>query len=421
METEMTIAANYSLFNEASWTGNSTIGTVSDVLNCMTSAINSWAAVLAGSANVNIEVHLMTTAQLAANAVSSDPRTIAAARPGARQYVGTTPYAGYMLEEPTIAYELRTGTNPNGSGADAIVYINTDKLGSSTWIDKNALTDGSSAAVPANMNDLKTVLMHELYHAFGFSGYLSDTRSVNYGSYESPFDLYVDPNSGAPEFVGQNAEVLYGSAVPLDNVYYSYHVLQGIPDLMDAVATAGVRVAPSALDLAIAADLGLGTGRNDILNADSYHPRVVAGAGNDTIGFSSWLGVVGRVNVDGGGGVDTLDLSNTFSISATKSQVSNGSWLISDNSTGITWNVTGVEKVHFLDKTVALRDAARSDISGDGTSDVIWFNSATRSISYYELNPAGGYTWHNIGGVAAGYTPLMGDFNGDGRSDILWS
>src|ERR1043166_7055463 len=64
--------------------------------------------------------------------------------------------------------------------------------------------------------------------------------------------------------------------------------------------------------------------------------------------------------------------------------------------------------------------AERFDLNADKYDDIPWWNSSTGAVSYYEMNPNGGYTWQNIGGVAAGYTPLIGDFNGDSKADILW-
>ena len=65
--------------------------------------------------------------------------------------------------------------------------------------------------------------------------------------------------------------------------------------------------------------------------------------------------------------------------------------------------------------------ASTSDFNHDGTSDVLWYNAATRDLDLWKI--AGG-KWAgsvDIGAHPAGYQPsITGDFNGDGTSDVLW-
>ena len=61
------------------------------------------------------------------------------------------------------------------------------------------------------------------------------------------------------------------------------------------------------------------------------------------------------------------------------------------------------------------------DLTGDGTSDVVWYNSATGKVDLWKI--AGGQ-W--AGSVDVGPHPLgwkpagFGDLNGDGTNDLLW-
>lgn len=63
---------------------------------------------------------------------------------------------------------------------------------------------------------------------------------------------------------------------------------------------------------------------------------------------------------------------------------------------------------------------ARSDFNGDGTSDILWYNTVTRAVGQYEMHNSVA-TWKPIGSGAANWQVVTaGDFNGDGADDILW-
>jgi Ca2+-binding RTX toxin-like protein len=151
---------------------------------------------------------------------------------------------------------------------------------------------------------------------------------------------------------------------------------------------------------------------NDSVTGGSANETILGQAGNDTLG-----GGTGADALNGGGGRD-VGVFGFASTAATFSRGAGWSWNVAN--AGETDNLFGVEVARFADRNVALREAARSDVSGDGTSDLVFYSASAGLISYYEMNPAGGYTWKNIGGVGAGYTPFTGDFNGDGEADVLW-
>ncbi len=63
---------------------------------------------------------------------------------------------------------------------------------------------------------------------------------------------------------------------------------------------------------------------------------------------------------------------------------------------------------------------ARFDFNGDGTSDILWYNSSTSAVGMFRMQN-GVPTWVGIGQGGAGWSIVgVGDFNGDGTSDILW-
>ena len=65
--------------------------------------------------------------------------------------------------------------------------------------------------------------------------------------------------------------------------------------------------------------------------------------------------------------------------------------------------------------------AGTGDFNGDGLSDVLWKNDTARYLIIWQSDGSGGYTQVEIGGFLSSLTfSGIGDFNGDGRSDILW-
>jgi hypothetical protein len=140
---------------------------------------------------------------------------------------------------------------------------------------------------------------------------------------------------------------------------------------------------------------------------------LLMGAGGNDVVF----GGDGWDSLNGGGGRDVA-LFEFAKSDAVFSRDAAWSWNVA-GGTGSD-NLFAIEVALFLDGPVALREAPRSDVSGDGTSDLVWLNAAAGLVSYYEMNPAGGYVWRDIGAVSPDYEAFTGDFNGDGEADVMF-
>src|SRR6266436_1772858 len=153
--------------------------------------------------------------------------------------------------------------NPSGP-YDAAIHIGTSYLTNELWFDPNPANIDS---VPIDRTDAESIFTHEFGHIFGFNGNRDESTGALLSNVESTFDALVSVLNNFPYFIGSNAENVYGGPVPL-TVGNMYHVgnpsgsgveLVTYPaDLMNGVVFyRGTRYSISALDAAIAADVGL--------------------------------------------------------------------------------------------------------------------------------------------------------------------
>jgi hypothetical protein len=153
--------------------------------------------------------------------------------------------------------------NPSGP-YDAAIHIGTSYLKNELWFDPNPANIDS---IPIDKTDAESVFLHEFGHIFAFNGNRDQSTGALSTNTESQFDSLLSIINNDPYFMGPNAESVYGGPVPL-TVGNIYHVgnasgpgaeLVTYPaDLMNGVVFyTGTRYTISALDAAIAADLGL--------------------------------------------------------------------------------------------------------------------------------------------------------------------
>ena len=170
---------------------------------------------------------------------------------------------GIKIYEQGAAWELRTGTDPNGATADIVIDLDPDYIDTQMWFDPSPLT--RSVPVPNNRIDDMSVFLHELGHAIAMNGWRDWTTAQLPADYESTFDQFVTTVGSVNYFNGPVSTALYGGPVPLKATNL-YHVgnsapLPGtdlIPDLMNGVVfNWGQRYYISQLDRAIFLDSGV--------------------------------------------------------------------------------------------------------------------------------------------------------------------
>ncbi len=74
----------------------------------------------------------------------------------------------------------------------------------------------------------------------------------------------------------------------------------------------------------------------------------------------------------------------------------------------------------FRNSVVPFGGKVRNDLNGNGTSDLIWFNTTSSTMAYWWINNT---TIAGTGQFAVGSTFRIagtGDLDGDGRADIIW-
>jgi hypothetical protein len=214
-----------------------------------------WAQKIQPSANTNIEVGVIFG--------TTYPRMNGGST--ATGYVRTT--NNINIYEQGMAYELRTGVDPNGSATDFNLYPNPTYFTQELWLDPNPVA--RTAPVPLNRTDAVSVILHEMGHGLAFNGWRDYTTAALPSNYQSTFDEYVTSSGGVNYFNGPEAMALYGGPVPLtsQNLFHfgndpnAVPALPGgnlVPDLMNGVVFyRGTRYNISDLDVAVLKDVGV--------------------------------------------------------------------------------------------------------------------------------------------------------------------
>lgn len=212
-----------------------------------------WNKYLTGSGNIEVEV-VFDQAVATANGASVTNGFVR--NDGTRD-----------VYEQGAAYEIRTGTDPNGSAPDVRIRVGTAYLTNQLWFDPEP--SKRTAAIPANHIDAISVFTHELGHAFAFTGWANATTGALPPNYESTFDANMMSDGSNLFFAGANTNARYGKPVPL--TYNNYgHIANNaprpgsdlLPDLMNGVVYYyQTRYYVSPIDIDIMRDCGIAMNR----------------------------------------------------------------------------------------------------------------------------------------------------------------
>jgi hypothetical protein len=209
-------------------------------------ALAAWGRHLDGQASfeilVNITPNLPTSAGTSATSA----------------FVGY--HGGANVFEQGMAYELRTGLDPNGAAPDIVLEINPAYLQYGMWFDPDPST--RTAPVGPDRVDATSVFIHEIGHALAFNGWGDDTLGAS-GSI-STWDRHSNVVDGVLAFTGPHAVATYGAGVPI-TFGYDFHIGNSFgagtdlqSDVMNGVALLpGQRYDVSELNLAMLRDMGL--------------------------------------------------------------------------------------------------------------------------------------------------------------------
>lgn len=170
-----------------------------DISACIRQAIAEWASLLAIDGARSIEVGIGVAAIPTADGTSATTAPVG--------NVG-----GRDLYEQGLAYELRTGIDPNGADPDVRVRFGLAYLRNELWFDPDPAH--RTAPIAAGRTDATSVCLHEIGHAIAYNGWADLVTGVPPATYWSTFDRWMIP--GAPTlFSGPTAAAAWGSAPDL--------------------------------------------------------------------------------------------------------------------------------------------------------------------------------------------------------------
>ena len=402
-------------------------------------AFRLWGAVLAGNANLTVQIELL-------NATSSGR---AQGGWGSGTNIGRLDGVNVIVGAP--AYELQTGRDVT-STYDVLLQFSMDYLLNELFLDPTPATRDD---IPSDRTDGLSVLLHEIGHALGFIGYYNTANNTQ-GSFATPYDLRRLDIAGEDYFRGPNVAALLGGDLELtDGNYAHYGNSNAYPGNTDDPRTGlmngvvfyrGWAYSIGDLDLAVLADTGLGTIRDDILD-NPLHDYLRGGPGNDQVlgsdivnhlfgdegddtlagrggndvlfggagadaidggdGADLLTGGLGNDTIEGGSNIDTAIMSGIRGNSSI-SQIATGVFRINGpNGTDI---LTGVEYVQFDNRTIRLLPGTGVSVNF-ATADPSQYQAAMNAIRDFDGNALGGDgSWLRIGSA---------DVDGDGDVDQI--
>lgn len=293
----------------------------------------------------------------------------------------TTVVGGRAVYEPAALTETRTGTDFDPARPEIVITVDPrgDYITRELWWDP-AIATGLGGSVPPDRTDAFSVVLHELVHGLGITGYRDTGTGAISTPYWTTWDSWLRVADGRAFFTGPNVRGLLGSEleVTLGGSQGAFHLGAGDGpaqsrqpfldlNLMNGwVLYRGERYTLDRLDLAILQDLGWtvesGVTLLDVIQPldDGQGPRYRVGYdGDETLAG----GPVGD-RLEGRGGNDALSGGTGLDLAAfrgpradyTVSAPSAGVHRVSDRVAGRDGIdlLDGIERLAFSDLRVAL-------------------------------------------------------------------
>ena len=266
-------------------------------------------------------------------------------------------------------YEARSGIERDGY--DCKIQVDS-VLAPSMFYDP---TPATADDVPPFQVDAFSVIVHEMLHGVCFNAFTDGVTLTNTVGAWFPMDDRLLVIGGKPYFDGPNVESLLGGPVALEpnNISHvseaAYHA-----DIMSPIADFG-RGQISDLDLAMMADMGIGTVRDDLIQ-DRPEGEIV----------------------DGGDGFDQFLIADAGAAFVCLQQ-GDGSFALLHTSDGTVDDLFDFERVEFADSRIAL-DLDGTDGAGaayriyqaafDRAPDIggltYWVEQADKGMSTIEMS-----------------------------------
>lgn len=167
--------------------------------------------------------------------------------------------AGRTTYEQGVAYELRTGTDPNGATPDATITFGLAYLRNELWFDPSPTT--RTEPVPTNRTDAMSVALHEIGHVLAYNGWANLTTGVPPAGYWSTFDRWMQP--GAPTVIvgprslqawGYAPDVTTGNNKHWGNAASMMAILQTVRELAPVQWRDGAPVPQATCELPMSVD-----------------------------------------------------------------------------------------------------------------------------------------------------------------------
>lgn len=209
---------------------------------------------------------------------------------------------GRTIYEPGALTETRTGVDFDPSRPELVITVDarSDYATRELWWDP-AIATGLGSRVPADRTDAFTVLLHELVHGLGITGYRDTETAAISTPYWTTWDSWLRVADGRASFTGPAVQALLGTEleVRVGGTQGAYHLGAGaVPQqsrqpfldltLMNGwTLYRGERYTLDALGLAILQDLGWtlqpGASLIDVIQPldDGLGPRYRVGGDRD--------------------------------------------------------------------------------------------------------------------------------------------